>query len=176
MQANSFLGALDHERIVKAIQAAEARSRGEVRVHVARQAVQDAQPNTTPVAAVQPNTTPVAAVQPNTSPVAAVETAAARQFETLGMTQTAERNGVLLFVAPVSQTFAVIGDEGIHARCGPDFWKDVAAAMETDFRAGRYTDGIVKGVARVGEALATHFPRQEGTADANELPDEVTED
>jgi uncharacterized membrane protein len=166
MQTKTFLGALDHERIVKAIQDAEARSRGEVRVHVARQAVQDA----------QPNTTPVAAVQPNTSPVAAVETAAARQFETLGMTQTAERNGVLLFVAPVSQTFAVIGDEGIHARCGPDFWKDVAAAMETDFRAGHYTDGIVKGVARVGEALATHFPRKEGTADTNELSDEVTED
>lgn len=146
MQTKSFLGALDHERIVKAIQDAEARSRGEVRVHVSRQAVEDAQ------------------------------SAAARQFEALGMTRTAERNGVLLFVAPVSQTFAVIGDEGIHARCGPDFWKDVAAAMETDFRAGRYTDGIVKGVARVGEALATHFPRKEGTADANELSDEVTED
>jgi len=146
MQANSFLGTLDHERIVKAIQDAEARSRGEVRVHVSRGAVEDAQ------------------------------TTAARQFEALGMTRTAERNGVLLFVAPVSQTFAVIGDEGIHVRCGPDFWKDVAAAMETDFRAGRYTDGIVKGVARVGEALATHFPREEGTTDANELSDEVTED
>jgi len=146
MQTKNFLDTLDHERIVKAIQDAESRSRGEVRVHVSRQAVQDP------------------------------ETAAARQFEALGMTRTAERNGVLLFVAPVSQTFAVIGDEGIHARCGPDFWKDVAAAMETDFRAGHYTDGIVKGVARVGEALATHFPRQEGTADANELSDEVTED
>ena len=146
MQTKSFLGALDHERIVKAIQDAEVRSRGEVRVHVSKQAVQD------------------------------VETAAARQFEALGMTRTAERNGVLLFVAPVSQTFAVIGDEGIHARCGPDFWKDVAAAMETDFRAGHYSDGIVKGVARVGEALATHFPREEGTADTNELSDEVTED
>ena len=146
MQTESFLGALDHERIVKAIQDAESRSRGEVRVHVSRQAVQDP------------------------------EAAAARQFEALGMTRTAERNGVLLYVAPVSQIFAVVGDEGIHARCGVDFWKDVAAAMETDFRAGHYTDGIVKGVARVGEALATHFPRQEGTADANELSDEVTED
>ena len=146
MQTKSFLGALDHQRIVKAIQDAEARSRGEVRVHVSQQAVPD------------------------------VEPAAARQFETLGMTRTAERNGVLLFVAPVSQTFAVVGDEGIHARCGPDFWKDVAAAVEADFRAGRFTDGIVKGVARVGDALATHFPRTGGAADANELPDEVTED
>jgi uncharacterized membrane protein len=146
MQTKSFLGALDHERIVKAIQDAEARSRGEVRVHVSKQAVPDAQG------------------------------AAARQFETLGMTRTAERNGVLLFVAPVSQTFAVVGDEGIHARCGPDFWKDVAAAVEADFRAGRFTDGIVKGVARAGDALATHFPRTGPAADANELPDEVTED
>jgi uncharacterized membrane protein len=146
MQTKSFLGALDHERIVKAIQEAEARSRGEVRVHVSQKTVTDATAD------------------------------AARQFEALGMTQTAERNGVLLFVAPVSQTFAVVGDEGIHARCGPGFWKDVAAAVEADFRAGRFTDGIVKGVARVGDALATHFPRTEGVTDRNELPDEVTED
>ena len=39
MQTKSFLGALDHERIVKAIQDAEARSRGEVRVHVSQKAV-----------------------------------------------------------------------------------------------------------------------------------------
>jgi uncharacterized membrane protein len=146
METKSFLGALDHERIVKAIQDAEARSRGEVRVHVSQKAVADA------------------------------HAAAARQFEALGMTQTAEGNGVLLFVAPVSQTFAVVGDEGIHARCGPQFWKDVAAAVEADFRAGRFTDGIVKGVTRVGDALATHFPRSEGGADRNELADEVTED
>jgi uncharacterized membrane protein len=146
MQTKSFLGALDHERIVKAIQDAEARSRGEVRVHVSQKVVTDA------------------------------AGAAARQFETMGMTQTAQRNGVLLFVAPASQTFAVIGDEGIHARCGPQFWKDVAAAVEADFRAGRFTDGIVKGVARVGDELATHFPRTDGAADRNELADEVTED
>ena len=146
MQTSSFLGGLDHDRIVKAIQAAESRSRGEVRVHVSGQKVADA------------------------------EAAAARQFEKLAMTKTAERNGVLLFVAPASQAFAVVGDSGIHACCGPEFWKDVAAAVETDFRAGRYTDGIVKGVERLGEALATHFPRVDGAPDRNELPDEVTED
>ena len=146
MQTKKFLGALDHERIVKAIQEAESRSRGEVRVHVSQKEAAD------------------------------VEGAAARQFERLGMTQTGDRNGVLLFVAPVSQRFAVIGDQGIHDRCGLRFWKDVADAMEADFRAGRFTDGIVKGVARVGDALATHFPRQEGATDRNELSDEVTED
>jgi uncharacterized membrane protein len=146
MQPKSFLNALDHERIVQAIRQAELCSRAEVRVHVSNQAVTDA------------------------------AKAAAEQFEKLGMTATAERNGVLIYVAPRSQKFAIIGDSGIHQSCGQSFWQEVAAAMEADFRAGRFTDGIVKGLARTGEALGTHFPRPEGVCDINELKDEVTED
>lgn len=146
MKTTTFLHALDHQRIVQAIGRAEERSRGELRVHVSGRRVENA------------------------------EDAAARQFEKLGMTRTAERNGALLFVAPKSQTFAVIGDRGIHERCPPGFWPDVAAAMEADFRAGRYTDGIVKGIESLGDVLAAHFPRREGVADRNELPDHVTED
>jgi uncharacterized membrane protein len=145
MNPRSFVSGLDHDRIVAAIRAAEERSRGEIRVHVSGQKVEDP------------------------------ERAAAALFEKLGMAATAERNGVLLFVAPSSQRFAVVGDKGIHERCGEGFWKDVAAAMEDDFRAGRFTDGLVKGVTKAGDALATHFPRT-GRPDANELSDEVSED
>jgi uncharacterized membrane protein len=145
MKSKAFLKQLDHDRIVAAIRDAEARSRGELRVHVARGDVDD------------------------------VQQAAARQFEAFGMTKTAERNGVLVYVVPASRKFAVIGDTGIHERCGPSFWSEIAATMEADFREGRFTDGIVKGVARAGEALARHFPRA-GGADVNELPDEVTEE
>ena len=146
MQPKAFLNALDHERIVKAIAQAEACSRAEVRVHVSSGSVDDP------------------------------HKAAAAQFEKLGMTATAERNGVLIYVAPRSQKFAIIGDSGIHQSCGQSFWQEVAAAMEADFRAGRFTDGIVKGVTRVGEAMATHFPRMGSEADVNELSDQVTED
>jgi uncharacterized membrane protein len=145
MNPQSFLNRLDHDRVVAAIREAEDRSRGEIRVHVARKAVEDPQ------------------------------RAAAALFEKLGMAVTADRNGVLLFVAPATQRFAVVGDKGIHEKCGEGFWKDVAAAMEEDFRQGRFTDGIVKGVAKAGDALAAHFPRT-GGADVNELPDEVSED
>jgi uncharacterized membrane protein len=144
MKPRSFLDRLDHDRVVAAIRAAEARSRGEIRVHVAR------------------------------APVEEPQRAAAALFEKLGMAATAERNGVLLFVAPASQRFAVVGDKGIHEKCGGGFWKDVASAMEEDFRQGRFTDGIVKGVAKAGDALAAHFPRT--GPDRNELSDEVSED
>ena len=145
MRLQRFLSQVDQERIVAAIRAAEGGSRGEIRVHASNRVVDEA------------------------------EQEAARQFERLGMTATAERNGVLIYVAPRSQRFAIVGDTGIHEKCGPDFWKQVAAAMEHDFREGRFTDGLVKGIAAAGDALARYFPRAEA-ADRNELPDQVSED
>lgn len=146
MQTNAFLHALDNDRIVAAIAEAETRSRGEIRVHVTNQATTE------------------------------VEAAARAQFEKLDMTKTDLRNGVLIYVAPQSQKFAVIGDAGIHERCGPTFWADIAAAMETDFRAGRFTEGIVKGVHEAGHALARYFPREGARPDVDELANDVTRD
>ena len=145
MQTDAFLQALDDDRIVTAILDAENRSRGEIRVHVTYQSPAD------------------------------VEAAARAQFGKLDMTRTALRNAILIYVAPHSQTFAVIGDAGIHACCGQTLWTDVAAAMEADFRAGRFTDGIVEGVKEAGDALARYFPRA-GATDVNELPNAVTRD
>lgn len=143
-QADAFVESLDDERIVAAIREAESRTRAEIRVHVAEDAVEDTQD------------------------------AGARVFEELGMTATAERNGVLLFVAPASRRFAVLGDAGIHARCGEAFWSAVAEAMAAEFRASRFTEGIVAGIAAVAAELSRHFPRSAGDADRNELPDTVS--
>ncbi len=146
MQTSAFLKTLDNERIVSAIRSAEEKSLGEIRVHVTNGKPPD------------------------------VEAAARAQFEKLDMAKTALRNGVLIYVAPQSQSFAVIGDKGIHDCCGAGFWKGIATAMEADFSAGHFTDGIVKGVAEAGRALAQNFPRAESRADVNELPDDVTGD
>ncbi len=132
---------IDEARIVAAIAAAEQRTSGEIRVAVSATAAPE----------------PIAAAR--------------RQFERLGMTRTAARNGVLIFVAPVSQTFAVIGDRGVHERCGDAFWSELAAAMSERFRRGDFTGGLVLGIERAGTLLAAHFPRQPD--DRNELPDSV---
>ncbi len=54
---------------------------------------------------------------------------ARRQFVKLRMHQTPERNGVLLYFAPRSRHFAIIGDDRIHQRYGQEFWDRTAAAM-----------------------------------------------
>jgi uncharacterized membrane protein len=146
VKQEAFLGAIDDARIVSAIRAAESRSRGEIRVHVAEGQVEDAR------------------------------RAAEADFARLGMAATAERNGVLILVAPESQTLAVIGDRAIHERCPPGFWDEVAAAVAAEFRGARFTDGIVIAVTRVGDELARHFPRRPGEEDRNELPDGVSRD
>ena len=66
------------------------------------------------------------------------------------MSKTAERNGVLIYIAPQSGSFQILGDAGIHEKCGDEFWTEVAAAMEEHFRRGEFTEGVVRGVERVG--------------------------
>ncbi len=146
MKPKAFVAALDDARIVAAIRDAEARSRGEIRVHVAAGVVPDAR------------------------------RAAEAHFVRLGMTATAEHNGVLILVAPESRSFAIVGDRGIDERCPPGFWDEIAAGIAADFRASRFSDGIVSAVTRVGDELARHFPRLSGRQDSNELPDSVSRD
>jgi uncharacterized membrane protein len=146
MDPRDFLQRVDESQVVAAIRAAEAKGRGEVRVHVTQEAVGDA------------------------------HTAAVEAFERLGMTATAERNGILIYVAPRERSLAVIGDRGVDLVCGEGFWREVAAALQADFREGRFTEGLVRGVERAGEVLARFFPREAGRADANELPDVISRD
>jgi uncharacterized membrane protein len=143
MRTKDFLGKLAHDRIVKAISAAEAKTSGEIRVFVQRGEMDD----------------PVAAAR--------------EKFEKLGMTATRDRNGVLIFVAPRAQKFAVIGDEGIHHRCGDGYWQELVEKMRRDFQAQNFTDAIIHAIAQTGELLAEHFPRRPD--DRNELPDRVEE-
>lgn len=141
---SNFFSKLDSDRIVGAIADTEKRSSGEIRVHVTLR-------------------------KPSN-----LEERARRRFELLGMTRTAERNGVLIYIAPKLRRFQILGDSGIHEKCGDDFWKETAAAMEERFRRGEFTEGLVHGIGKVGEVLAAHFPS--GSGDRNQLPDEVTED
>ena len=97
---------------------------------------------------------------------------AVKVFEQLNMTETRERNGVLILLAPGQKAFAIIGDSGIDAVTGPDFWQGASAAMKPHFAKGDYVTGLVEGIRIAGEALAEHFPYRED--DTNELPDDIS--
>lgn len=130
MKTTEFLDKVQDAKVVEAIQSAEEKTSGEIRVFVSRKAV----------------TTPVLAAQ--------------QQFLAMGMHKTRERNAVLIFVAPRVQQFAVVGDIAVHERCGQDFWNAVAAEMAERFKDGDFTGGIVHAVGQAGALLAQHFPHR----------------
>lgn len=144
MKKPEFIQRLREPEIIAAIRAAELKTSGELRVFISDNDATD----------------PVAAAQ--------------EQFTRLGMTQTRERNGVLIYLAPGSRKFAVIGDSAVHARCGESFWQELARSMTDHFRKAEFTEGIVQGIKRAGDLLAQHFPRRPD--DVNELPDRVERD
>jgi uncharacterized membrane protein len=142
MTRKGLLRAIDRSRIQDAIERAERRTSGEIRVSVCPIFWGD------------------------------VRRVAERAFTRLGMTETRERNGILFFVVPSRRRFAIVGDSGIHAKVGSEFWTTVADAVAARFRGGDFTGGLVNGIEMVGDLLAARFPRN-AELDVNELPDVV---
>ncbi len=142
MTHRKLLRLIDSDRIKAAIQKAERRTSGEICVSVSRLFWGN------------------------------VEKAADKAFVRLGMTQTKERNGVLFFVVPSRRRFVVLGDQGIHAKVGQEFWRQVADRVSERFHEGDFTGGLVKGIEEVGEQLAAHFPH-DTASDLDELTNDV---
>ncbi len=83
---------------------------------------------------------------------------AAETFGRLGLTRTRDRNAVLFFIAVRDHRFAVLGDSGIDERVPPGFWDEVVGSVERHFGEGRFGEGLAAGIDLAGEALARYFP------------------
>jgi len=144
MRTHKFLRELEHDRIVGAIKDAESKTSGQIRVFLQRGTFEED----------------------------ALERAQ-KKFVQLGMHKTRERNAILILVAPRAQKFAVVGDEGVHQKCGEAFWQELVEKMRAHFLREEFTDALVEAVESAGQLLARHFPKTPGTG--NELPDEIVE-
>lgn len=145
MNVNSrrkLLKTIDTDRIQAAIAAAERATSGEIRVSVARFFW------------------------------GSVRHAAKNAFARLGMAKTKDHNAVLFFIVPARKKFVVLGDEGIHAKVGQEFWECVAGLMSDHFKKGEFTEGLVEAIGEAGRKLAAHFP-YDAKVDVNELADDV---
>lgn len=144
MNASSFFTREQQDQIRSAISDAEKASSGEIRVHIETNIQGD------------------------------VLDRAAWIFKRIGMENTESRNGVLFYLAVLNRQFAVIGDSGINQKVQEGFWKDIRELLEHNFREGKFTEGLVNGIALAGQQLKEHFPYQ--SDDINELPDDISFD
>jgi putative membrane protein len=87
--------------------------------------------------------------------------------------RTTGRTGVLIYLSMAERRAEIIADEAIASKVSPEVWGDAMHALLAEVRAGNIGEGMVAAVARVGQVLATHTPRN--TNDINELPDRLIE-
>lgn len=142
MNSEKFLTHEEKQAILDAISAAEQLTSGEIRLHMENYCSAD------------------------------VLDRAAFIFRKLGMHKTAERNGVLFYIAVKDRKFAILGDAGINAKVPHDFWNNVKDVVLDDFANGRHAEGLAKGIEMAGDKLMKYFPRLE--EDSNELANDIS--
>lgn len=140
--ARQFFTEAEQQQIVEAIKQAELNTSGEIRVHV------------------EPN----CATDPYER--------AKEVFEKLGMHATAQKNGVLFYVAYADKKFAILGDKGIHEKVQQNFWDQEKELMLAHFKEGDFCLGLSKAIADAGEKLKQHFPYQ--SDDKDELSNDIS--
>lgn len=142
-KAQNFFTPAEEDRIVQTIKDSEKRTSGEIRVHLDDSIEGDEW-----------------------------ETAQ-KVFLELRMNETALRNGILFHIAVREKTFSIVADVGINEAVPDDFWDNIKNQMQSDFKEGKFADGLCNGIEAAGKALKEYFPFDAGT-DENELSDEIS--
>jgi uncharacterized membrane protein len=91
-------------------------------------------------------------------------------FSQLRVWDTAQNNGLLIYLLLADRAVEIVADRGIHGKAGAQVWETICHDMEDTFRAGDYADGVLDGIKAVTRQLNRHFPRQDPYQ--NELPDQ----
>lgn len=94
------------------------------------------------------------------------------KFEYLLLHKTANRNGVLFYVAYEDRKFAILGDKGINEKVGADFWNSTVELLKEHFKKGDFENGLIAGINEAGLKLKEYFPFLK--TDKNEISDDLS--
>jgi len=128
---NPLFGKAETQRIVAAIQEAEKRTSGEIKVHIETQC-----------------------------PDEDVMERAKVVFGELSLHNTKDRNGVLFYLAHQDRKFAVLGDKGIYEKVPQDFWESTKGKLRAHFKKNEFAEGLCEGIEEAGQQLRIYFPYQ----------------
>jgi len=128
MKLKHFLSALEHDRVHQTIRSAEEGTSGAIILFISHRKAED--------------------------PLAAAK----HEFQKLRLETATDKNSLLIFLAPKSQRFAIVGGTALHEKVGQAWWDELVALLTRHFKQSRYTDGLVATIEQAGRALKTHFP------------------
>jgi uncharacterized membrane protein len=137
------------ERLARQVAASETRHTGEIRIYVEAGL---------PLSYLWRNATP--------------RERAIAMFGKLGVWDTEQNNGVLIYLLLAEHAIEVVADRGMSRHVSPAQWQEIVRHMSAEFRAGRYAEGLAQAVDEVTALLVQHFPASPGAPNRNELPDQ----
>ncbi len=140
--AKNFFTKQEQELIINSISTAELKTSGEIRLHIDNICLGNVLKRTEKV------------------------------FTKLNMHQTAERNGVLIYLSILDKKIAIVGDVGIHQKLGDAFWKQTVNEVIEKIKTGNKALALADCILHCGNQLSKFFPRQED--DKNELKNNIS--
>lgn len=89
-------------------------------------------------------------------------------FSELKVWDTAQNNGVLIYLLLADHDFEILADRGIHQHVGSAGWEQITHRMELMFRQGQFEAGVIYGISKISEHLIQYYPAK--GENHNELP------
>jgi uncharacterized membrane protein len=96
---------------------------------------------------------------------------AVKEFHKLGMQNTEDKTGVLLYILFKDRKFEVVADKGINDKISDEKWEVITNHLTNEFKSGNFKSGIIKSLDEIKEVLMKEFPRKDD--DINELSNDI---
>jgi len=93
-------------------------------------------------------------------------------FSRLQVWDTAQNNGVLIYLLLAERQIEILVDRGLHADTGDAFWQALQQKLAVQLRAGHFEQGLTEAIDAVGALLRERHPAGQAS-NPNELPNAV---
>ena len=91
-------------------------------------------------------------------------------FGKLQVWDTAQNNGVLIYLLLAEHRIEIVADRGLNKRVAPGTWSHLVEEMRAAFKSGDFEGGLTRAVQEVSTLLLQHFPLSPDQHNPNELP------
>lgn len=94
-------------------------------------------------------------------------------FGRLGVWDTEQNNGVLIYLLLAERAIEFVADRALAKKVAAARWQGIVDRLGARLHNGEFEDGLTQALEEVSALLVEHFPDEAGSVNPNELPDAV---
>ncbi|MCU0926218.1 MAG: TPM domain-containing protein [Hydrogenophaga sp.] len=94
-------------------------------------------------------------------------------FGSLGVWDTEDNNGVLIYLLLAEHAIEFVADRALARRVDATQWQAIVDRLGQRLQSKQFEDGLTQALEEVSALLVAYFPAEPGSVNPNELPDAV---